>query len=90
MTTNTIEKKETKKKVNIPLTSSEDYVKMNFTLQQGEHHVKHCSVGENRFRVNFYTKKDPKAQFSDYYISRSYYIVCTATEDGWEHDILKS
>ena len=67
--------------------SVEDYVKEQFPLGSTEHNVRYCSVGENRFRINFYTKTDPNKIFSDCKITRSHYVVCTETDDGWSHTI---
>lgn len=70
-------------------TSVEDYIKAQFPIKVGEHIVKHCPVGENRFRVNFYTIKNPGSFVADYGITRSHYVICTKTDDGWEHRIWK-
>ena len=72
-----------------PLTSAEEYVKIEFPIEKEESSVRYCTVGPNRFRINFYKKKDPKAIFSDSFINRTYYVICSKTDDGWEHRVLK-
>jgi len=65
----------------------EEYVAKQFPLGEGEHQVKYCSVGENRFRINFYTKQISDTGFGTHKITRSHYVVCKETEDGWSHFI---
>jgi hypothetical protein len=67
---------------------AESYVKEHFPIKKGESSVKYCHVGNDNFRVNFYTKKNPKEAFSDCYISRSYFVVLTKTGNNWEHEVL--
>jgi len=65
----------------------EEYVKEQFPKGIGESVVKYCSVGENRFRINFYTTMNPGSFCSDNRITRSHYVICTKVADGWEHRI---
>lgn len=69
---------------------AEDYVREHFPINRGEASAKYSPVGSNNFRINFYTKKNLKEVFSDYYISRSYFVILTKTEDGWKHKVLSS
>ena len=39
-----------------PLTSAEEYVKIEFPIEKEESSVRYCPVGPNRFRINFYKK----------------------------------
>ena len=66
----------------------EEYVRKHFPINKGEHDVKYCSVGNNNFRINFYTIKDPDAVFSDCYINRSIFVVLIKDKKGWKHKII--
>jgi hypothetical protein len=69
--------------------TAEIYVKRLFPLGQKEYLAKYCSVGLNRFRINFFEKVTPNEIMSDSIISRSYYVVLTDTDSGWTHKILE-
>jgi hypothetical protein len=81
------EKQKEKVTLDISAQTVEEYIKGEFTCGIGESRVKHCLVGENRFRINFYTIKNPGAFVADYGITRSHYVICTKTDDGWSHRI---
>lgn len=70
--------------------TAEQYVRREFPMESDEIDVKYCSVGVNKFRINFYRdrNKDSKSFMRDSYIDRSHYVVLTDGDDGWNHIIL--
>ncbi len=76
-----------KRKKDVALKSIKVYLMENFPLQEGESKVDFKPVGENNFRVNFWSKiKD--GPWSEYDIARSYYVVCEVVNGNWTHKIL--
>lgn len=69
--------------------STDEYLHQNFKLVSGESLVKYCKVGANNFRINFYKKREVETMTSDYYISRSYYVILIKTKNGWSHKVLE-
>ena len=66
----------------------EEYVRKHFPINKEEHDVKYCSVSDNNFRINFYTKKNPDNIFSDYYICRSFFVILIKDGNSWKHKII--
>ncbi len=80
-----------KKQVEIaPALTAEQYIRKAFPMEGDEVDVKYCTVGVNKFRINFYRDKNKGVQsfMHDLYIDRSHYVVLTQEANGWSHKIL--
>jgi Tfp pilus assembly pilus retraction ATPase PilT len=91
MSTAVIEKtKEPEVEKNNLVGTAEQYVRRAFPMEKDEVDVKYCSVGVNKFRINFYSDRNKGVQsfMRDLHIGRSYYVVCTEGDDGWTHKII--
>jgi hypothetical protein len=64
-----------------------EYVTRVFPMEKGEDFVKYCDVGNNNFRINFYTKKDKHKLMSDYSIDRSFFVYMKKDGNSWKHAI---
>lgn len=77
-----------KKVTDIDQDSAKQYLKKVFPIETGECEVEYCSVGINRYRINFYTDKTPKSFMRDLYVSRSYYVILKEDGETWSHEII--
>lgn len=68
-----------------------DYLEESFPVSTGEYQVDYKSVGENRFRINFWSYKNNSGVspfFRSSYISRSHYVILERKDVSWTHTIL--
>jgi len=75
------------------VVSHDQYLRENFPVSTGEYKVDYKPVGDNNFRINFWSYRDTKGASSfsrDSYISRSHYVVLTKKDISWSHKVLKS
>jgi hypothetical protein len=77
------------KKEEIKTSDTETFVRKNFPCIGNESQVRYCPIGDNCFRINFYTKKDPNNFCSDFSINRSLFVVLKRVLHGFEYSILK-
>ncbi len=77
-----------KKEIPIRREPAEQYLKRVFPLETGEYKVKYCSVGTNRYRINFYTDRTPKGFMRDLHIGRSCYVVIKEDGSIWSHEVI--
>ena len=68
--------------------TTKQYLKRAFPLEIGEHKVKYCPVGINRYRINFYIDRTPDSFMKDLHIGRSCYVVLKEDGDSWSHEII--
>ena len=68
----------------------EAYLKENFPLGVGEYQVDYKPVGENRFRINFwsYTPESKGMFMRGSRITRSHYVVLKKDGLSWNHAIV--
>jgi len=74
------------------VVSQDTYLKEHFPVGTGEYRVDYKPVGENRFRINFWSYRDKpgSSTFSrDSYISRSHYVILERKDVSWSHKVLK-
>ena len=67
--------------------SVEEYIRQQFPLEEGESQSKYCLVGYDTFRINFYSVRDTYHSVEEFQITRSHYVVCEKTQNGWTHKI---
>lgn len=68
-----------------------DYLEKNFPKATGEYQVDYKPVGENRFRINFWSysnKSEDPSLFRSSYISRSHYVILKRKDVSWSHTIV--
>ena len=68
----------------------EQYLQKEFPLSGKEYKVDFKSVGENNFRVNFWSyqlRDNALSQFKSSRISRSYYVTLKRKNSSWSHTI---
>lgn len=76
------------KKIVTRIEPAEQYLKRVFPLEGKECKVKYCPVGINKYRINFYVNRTPKAFMSDLHIDRSCYVVIKEDGNTWSHEII--
>lgn len=73
------------------LVPQSQYLKENFPIETGEYKVDYRPVGKNKFRINFWSKRENSKAISlicDSYISRSHYVVLKRNNLSWSHEII--
>ena len=68
--------------------TADGYLKRVFPLGIGECKVKYCSVGINKYRINFYTDRTPESFMRDLHIGRSCYVVLKEDGASWSHEVI--
>ena len=81
-------KKEEKEPLLIQEETQEKYLRRHFLRNEEEYRVDFNSVGENRFRINFWRYTNKKnSYYKDSFINRSYYVVLNKRDLSWSHEI---
>lgn len=69
--------------------TQKEYLEENFPLAVGEYQVDYKPVGENRFRINFwsYVEDDESRFMRVSRITRSHYVILKKDGLSWSHRI---
>ncbi len=73
------------------LVPQSQYLKENFPIEADEYKVDYKPVGKNKFRINFWSKRERSSTLCglyDSYISRSHYVVLKRDNLSWSHKII--